>query len=970
MKKRNLAVLLALLWVFAPGTPIAAQTKYAWAFSSAHAAKLQQTGESAAPAQAPATLLNVGLTVSTSANPEALPEPGGFVTFSISIFNPLLQGSVLVTQLQDSLYGNITTPGHDGVVSTTCGIPQLIDQLGEYTCSFVAIVTGNAGDQHTNKLKVYAQDGSIEVVVGETSATVTITDVPSSLVLKKRAHPTQIPESGAGVTYTIWVTNTSPVDSIRLNKVNDDRFGDVSNSCRQPLPVTLPAAGAITCTFSRLLQGQAGTIHVNTATATGVDDDKQVVSANDKATVIFLDTPGVLTMSATAAPTAVPEAGGPVTFTLRIKNESSVDAITVKSLTDPQGKVTPSCQPALNNSLKAGEVMSCHYIRSIQGDFGTTAIHQITANGTSDDGQAVTANAEVQITFTDTPASLTVQKTPSQPTASVNGAVITFTVQVKNTSPTDSLTLDQITDSRYGNVAAANPLLVATTCTTPQILPVNGQYTCKFSAGLSGAIGAVHTNLLTVKATDDDNVSLQAQASANVTIVGALIRATKRDHLLQDRNGDGVASPGDTIGYTVVISNGGNLADSITFTDRLDNNTRLVTDQVTSSQGVIATSPLSLTVHLGALAPATVATINFPVTVVNPLPVGTSQVGNQGFVVGDLTPALPTNDPDTPTPDDPTATLVVAHPRLVAAKRAALVTDVDGDGVPSPGDTISYTIRLVNVGNQQAVGVEVHDPLDVVTTLVSGSTVSSQGQVVTGTSGQPAVSVQLGDLAVGATAAIDFQAVVVNPLPAGISQISNQARFIGTNIPPGVTDDPSTTAADDPTRLFLTSAPLVQLTKRDLIFTDADGDNTVSAGDILLYTLRLSNLGNTSALNLQITDTPDLRTTLLVGKVQASGGQILAGNAPNDRSITLAVPELLPQQRVDLAFRVVVNAAGAALLSNQASGRYSHGGTQAEITFVSDDPDTPQANDPTNTPVGGVLASGNNRAFLPLIRRR
>ena len=57
----------------------------------------------------------------------------------------------------------------------------------------------------------------------------------------------------------------------------------------------------------------------------------------------------------------------------------------------------------------------------------------------------------------------------------------------------------------------------------------------------------------------------------------------------------------------------------------------------------------------------------------------------------------------------------------MAEKVDALANDADGDGVPSPGDTIEYTVTLRNLGNTSATGVGFADVTPEHTTYVAGS---------------------------------------------------------------------------------------------------------------------------------------------------------------------------------------------------------------------------------------------------------
>jgi uncharacterized repeat protein (TIGR01451 family) len=58
---------------------------------------------------------------------------------------------------------------------------------------------------------------------------------------------------------------------------------------------------------------------------------------------------------------------------------------------------------------------------------------------------------------------------------------------------------------------------------------------------------------------------------------------------------------------------------------------------------------------------------------------------------------------------------------IVATKRDAIQTDVDGDGKADPGDTLRYTVGITSTGSNAATGVAFNDTLDANTTLVPGS---------------------------------------------------------------------------------------------------------------------------------------------------------------------------------------------------------------------------------------------------------
>jgi uncharacterized repeat protein (TIGR01451 family) len=204
-----------------------------------------------------------------------------------------------------------------------------------------------------------------------------------------------------------------------------------------------------------------------------------------------------------------------------------------------------------------------------------------------------------------------------------------------------------------------------------------------------------------------------------------------------------------------------------------------------------------------------------------------------------------------------------------------------------------------------------------------------------------------------------------------VVQTSNQGQVTGANFDPIRTDDPDTPVLGDATRSLLTAAPLLQISKRDLIFLDVNGDNLVSPGDTLLYGLEIVNIGTVAATDLQVTDTVDPQSTLVAGSVRTTAGDVQRGNGTTDTDVAIQISSLAPQARVDTDFRVIVQQGSQDALTNQAVGRYRNpNGTIGEtLTVLSDDPDTVPAPDPTITPLQREGAGGGQLLYLPLVAR-
>ena len=467
--------------------------------------------------------------------------------------------------------------------------------------------------------------------------------------------------------------------------------------------------------------------------------------------------------------------------------------------------------------------------------------------------------------------------------------------------------------------------------------------------------GTITSNEQPAIFTDDPSTPTAADPTITPVTAAPVLSADKSPALLVDADGNSVVSPGDTLGYTIVIRNTGNTeAAGVVYNDTPDANTTLVPGSVTTTQGTVTsgnagTPPIG--VDIGSIpAPDGTVTIRYRVQVVNPLPVGVTQLVNQGVVSSTDLPAVRTNDPRTPQPNDPTRVPVSAAPELTADKVARLLVDADNNNQPSPGDTLIYQITIRNSGNTAAINVVYTDTPDANTTLVPGTVQTNAGTVTGGNSGTPPVSVQIGTLAVDSTVTISYRTTINNPLPAGVTRLENQGLVTSSNHPPVHTNDPTTPRPDDPTVVIIKAQPELSATKTDILVRDADLSGAPSAGDTLLYQIVVRNTGNIAAANLTLADTPDLNTTLVAGSVQSNLGTVTRGNTAGDRSVAVALGDLPGAGgSATISFRVRINSplpAGVSQVANQ--GVFNSSSGPAVLT---DDPDTPAQDDPTITPL-------------------
>jgi large repetitive protein len=270
-------------------------------------------------------------------------------------------------------------------------------------------------------------------------------------------------------------------------------------------------------------------------------------------------------------------------------------------------------------------------------------------------------------------------------------------------------------------------------------------------------------------------------------------------------------------------------------------------------------------VNIGDLPPGKVVTITFRAAITNPLPAGVAQVCNQGQVSGGNFATFNTNDPTTGASGDPTCTTVPAAPDLVIAKS-------DGGATATPGDIINYSLTYSNTGNQNATGVVLTE------TVPANTTFTGSGWTCAPTNNAGSTCTRsVGALAAGDSGSATFAVTVIDPVPAGVSQISNTAS-IGDGGVNGADTTPANNSDTDTTPL--TAAPDLQLTK-------SDGGVTATPGGTVAYTLNYSNSGNQGATGVVLTETVPTNTTFNAGASTAGWGCLPDNTAGSTCTLTV-----------------------------------------------------------------------------------
>ena len=390
-----------------------------------------------------------------------------------------------------------------------------------------------------------------------------------------------------------------------------------------------------------------------------------------------------------------------------------------------------------------------------------------------------------------------VTKTLDGPAALVAGDVDTFDVNWTNVGSAPASTV-----TAAANVAGAPVALTD----APAALTAGEIAQGLFDIAIDNdaPVGLIPVDAATGWTDANGNAYGDVTAEAVVEVASAPdLIAMMADAVAVDADGSGVPSIGDTIGYSVTITNrGATPADDVVFDVSLDLNSTLDANSVVASQGTLGGVGNNVVVDVGTVAPMSSVEITFEAVAT-----GGSTLSAQGTVTSSDTDPVLTDDPGFVGAFDPTVTtLIVSEPELVASLSGRLGVDPDGDGA-SADDTLVYELLVTNTGLTNATTVEVVVPIDPNTTLVAGSVaLDGPGQIITGNdAGDTEIRIDVGTVPSFSFVEVTFEATVNDGLPEGETEISVQATATRDGDATGVvSDDPAVPGTQDPTVFTVT----------------------------------------------------------------------------------------------------------------------------------------------------------------------
>jgi fimbrial isopeptide formation D2 family protein/uncharacterized repeat protein (TIGR01451 family) len=274
---------------------------------------------------------------------------------------------------------------------------------------------------------------------------------------------------------------------------------------------------------------------------------------------------------------------------------------------------------------------------------------------------------------------------------------------------------------------------------------------------------------------------------------------------------DGLASvtPGQTVLYTLTVSNLGQRdATGVVITETVPANTTFNAGASTPGWGCANGAPAgtTCTFAVGSLAAGANLSVSFAVNVASSVPAGATSIVNTASAGDDGAHGADSNPADNGDPDADT---------LNAAPDLQLIKD-DGGIAASPGGVIAYTLTYTNAGSLGATGVMITETVPANTTFNAGPSTPGWSCANGAAAGSVCVF-NVGALPAGVSGSVVFAVAVDNPLPAGVTGVSNTA-VIGDDGANGGDPTPGDNTSTQPTSL----APPTAV---DLLYFRADGVN-------------------------------------------------------------------------------------------------------------------------------------------------
>lgn len=775
-----------------------------------------------------------------------------------------------------------------------------------------------------------------------TSNTLTF-PVSSPNVAVVKSTPSTAAAVGDTVTYSIQVTNSgiAPVNNIQFSDPIPAGASFVTGSVTVngvAQPAANPAGGI---SLGTLAPGTSATvtfsIRVDAIPPSGQLNNRSTVSFTSGAfssttfsnTVVTPVFQPILSATKTAS-TQNATVGDTVSYTVTVSNTGNYGAqinltdnipagtILVPNSVIVNGQPLPAANPATGISagtVAAGATTTITFsvvIDTLPSPQQLVNQASVALSFILPDGRTITGSVLSNVlTITVSAPDVDVVKSTTSTAVSV-GDIVTYSVAVTNNG------IATVNNVVFTDPVPASTVLAPTGVFVDGVLRPGANPSTGITIG-SIAPGASVTVVFSVQVTslpasavlnNQSTVSFTSGTFSATTFSNTVTTPVFQPILTAVKTGDQViATVGDTVVYSIAISNAGNYGASVTLTDTIPAGTELVPNSVIVNGASVPGADPASGIPLGVVSTTTMVT--FSVVIVT-LPLSQS-ITNQASAT--FTYTLPDGRTLGGSLTSNSLNIQVSAPDVSVTKTTTAVDAV-------VGDTIVYQMVVTNNGIDPVNNVVLTDPIDPATTFVAGS-VLVEG--VPRTSANPALGIAIGSLAPGASAAISY-AVRVNTLPTP-PVVSSQSAVSFTS---GVFSGASYS------NILVTPIyqPIIAVTK-------TANTSNATIGDTIVYSFTINNSGNLAA-NLTLTDDiPDgavlLPNSVLIDGVPQPGANpetgIVVGTIPPGGSVNVTVTlevtvDSLPQNQQ------LVNQAVANYTFSPPDGRQLTGTVSSNVLVI------------------------------------
>jgi uncharacterized repeat protein (TIGR01451 family) len=447
-------------------------------------------------------------------------------------------------------------------------------------------------------------------------------------------------------------------------------------------------------------------------------------------------------------------------------------------------------------------------------------------------------------------------------TSTVPGASVGYTVTVTNSGQTDYLAAEVTVQLDAALDDTADPVGLSTNRGSVVFVPARSALewsgdvlqgetvTIVYALVVNDPDSTGNRTLTTTVASSEPGAACSASGCVNTLSV--LVPGLSVDIAASAAT----TTPGSRVVFTVTVENVGQTAYAATtvdvpLADTLDD--ARVDGLATASAGAVEVLADRVT-WTGGLATGQTAVITYAVIVDEPDPESDPDAGDRELSTTVVNQSA--GSTCRATSSDPSCTVSVAV--LVPGLTIVKTSDVD---TVTPGGTVEYTIVVTNSGETDYRDAVVTDSLAGLLTdaAYGGDAIASAGTVEFGS---PLLT-WTGDLEKGASATISYT-VTVNDPDLGDKILTNSVTSTepGSSCPPGTSAEPCVTT--------------VQVLVPALVVSKTADTTAVTAGDVVTYTVTLTNTGETDYEPAGFTDslTQVLDDASYNGDADASSGEL------------------------------------------------------------------------------------------------